>query len=91
MSECEIACEPTDHAVDGAKEHGALGGGGALPEVLQYQRAVAEDINKLAKVKNPHLLQVLPLLVCGGRAAGHEQNKKTGLETEKTEQDKVFR
>lgn len=64
---CEIVRAPTNHAVNRAKEHRALGGCGALAQVLQHQRAVAEDIYKLPEVKDPHLLQVLPLLICGGR------------------------
>lgn len=67
---------PTNHAVNGAKEHGALGGGGTLAQVLQHQRAVAEDVDKLAQVEDSHLLQVLPLLVGGGRA--EEGEKKRG-------------
>lgn len=67
MCECEIVHLPTNHAVDGAKEHGALGGRGTLAQVLQHKRAVAEDVDKLTKVEDPHLLQVLPLLVCSGR------------------------
>lgn len=61
---------PTNHAVNGAKEHGALGGRGTLAQVLQHQRAVAEDVDKLAQVEDSHLLQVLPLLVGGGRTDG---------------------
>jgi len=64
---------PTDHAVNGAEEHGALGGRGALAEVLQHQRAVAEDVHELPQVEHPDLLQVLPLLVRGGRAAHRKE------------------
>lgn len=58
----------TNHAVDGAKEHGALRGRGRLAEVLHDQGAVAEDVDELAQVEEPDLLEVLPLLVGGGRA-----------------------
>lgn len=58
----------TNHAVNGAEEHGALSGCRGLTEILQHQRAVAEDIDKLTEVEHPHLLQMLPLLVCGGGA-----------------------
>lgn len=77
LCECEIVCGPTDHAVNGAKEHGALGGRGALAQVLQHQRTVAEDIDKLTEVEDPHLLQVLPLLVCSGRT---DRRKNGGRE-----------
>lgn len=63
----EIVCTPTNHAVNRAKEHRALGGCGTLAQVLQHQRAMAEDVDKLAEVEHPHLLQVLPLLVSSGR------------------------
>lgn len=66
---------PTNHAVHGAEKHRALSGRGALAQVLQHQRAVAEDVHKLPEVKNPDLLQVLPLLVCGG---GAERRKDDG-------------
>lgn len=65
----------TDHAVHGAEEDGALSGCGGLAEVLQHQRAMAEDVDKLTQVEHPHLLQMLPLLVCGG---GAEKKKKKG-------------
>lgn len=68
----------TNHAVNGAEEHGALSGCRGLTEVLQHQRAVAEDIDKLTEVEHPHLLQMLPLLVCGG---GAEQQEKKGSQT----------
>lgn len=67
---------PTNHAVNGAKEHRALGGGGTLAQVLQHQWAMAEDINKLAQVEDSHLLQVLPLLVSGGRAYGEKKRDR---------------
>lgn len=70
-------CVPTNHAVNSPEEHRALGGRGALPEVLQHQRAVAEDVDELPEVEDPHLLQVLPLLVCGGRTEKIQQRKKT--------------
>lgn len=63
----------TDHAVDGAKEHGALRGGGALAQVLQHQWPMGEDIDKLPQVEHAHLLKVLSLLVCSGRAAKGER------------------
>lgn len=83
---------PTNHAVDGAKEHGTLGWCGAFPEVLQHQRAMAKDIYKLAKVKDPNLLQVLSLLISGGRTdrgkgggrdAEEKQKKESTWQTEK--------
>lgn len=87
-AECEIVCAPTNHAVNGAEEDRALGGRGALAEVLQHQRAVAEDIDKLPEVEGPHLLQVLPLLVCGGstdRGGGRwERNTKRRFRGVKT-------
>ena len=64
----------TDHAVDSAEEHRALGGCGALPQVLQHQRPVREHVDELPEVEDPHLLEVLPLLVRGGRAVGHHDN-----------------
>ena len=67
---------PTNHAVNGAEEHRALGGRGALPQVLQHQRAVAEDIYKLPEVKDSNLLQVLPLLVCGGRTDQRKDGRR---------------
>lgn len=67
LCECVVVHVLTNHAVNSAEEHGALGGSGALAQVLQHQRAMAEDINKLPEVEDPHLLQMLPLLVCGGR------------------------
>lgn len=63
----------TDHASNGAKEHGALSGRRGLAEILQHQRAVAEDIDKLTEVEHPHLLQVLPVLIRGG---GTDQQEK---------------
>jgi hypothetical protein len=58
----------TNHAIDCAKEHGALSGGGSLAQILHNQRAMAEDIDKLAQVEETNLLQVLPLFVSGGSA-----------------------
>lgn len=58
----------TDHAVDRAEEHRALRGRGRLAQVLHDQGAVAEDVDELAQVEEPDLLQVLPLLVGGGSA-----------------------
>jgi len=84
--ECEIVRGPTNHPVNGAEEHGALGGGGALAQVLQHQRAVAEDIYKLPKVEDPHLLQVLPLLVCGGRT---DRRKDGGREIQRGERERL--
>ena len=85
MFKCEIVCAPTNHAVDGTEEHGALGRRGALPEVLQHQRAVAKDIYKLAEVKDPHLLQVLPLLISGG---GADHSKGGGRDAEEKQTKK---
>lgn len=59
----------TNHAVDRAEEHRALGRGGGLAQILHDQRAVAKDVDKLAQVEEPNLLEVLPLLVSGGSAA----------------------
>lgn len=58
----------TNHAVDRAEEHRALCGGGGLAQVLHNQRAVTKDIDELAQVEEPNLLEVLPLLVRGGSA-----------------------
>lgn len=84
LCECEIVRGPTDHAVNGAKEHGALGGCGALAQVLQHQRTMAEDIDKLTEVEDPHLLQVLPLLVCSGRT---DRRKDSGREIQRGERE----
>lgn len=72
---CEIVRAPTNHPVNGAEEHGALGGRGALHKVLQHQWAMAEYIYKFPKVEHPHLLQVLPLLVGGGRTDRRKDGK----------------
>lgn len=56
----------TDHAIDRAEEHRALGGSGRLAQVLHDQGTVAEDIDKLAQVKEANFLQVLPFLIGGG-------------------------
>lgn len=72
MCKCEIVFFPTNHAINGAKEHGPLGGCGALAQVLQHKRTVAEDVDKLPEVEDPHLLQMLPLLVCSGRTDGRQ-------------------
>lgn len=53
---CETAHALTNHAVNGAEEYGALSGCRGLAEILQHQRAVAEDIDKLTEVEHPHLL-----------------------------------
>lgn len=74
----------TNHAINRAKEHWALGGCGALAEVLQHQRTMAEDIYKLPEVKQPHFLQVLTLLVCGGRT---DRRKDGGREMQKVESE----
>lgn len=66
---------PTNHAVNGAEEHGALGGRGTLAQVLQHKRAVAEDIDKLPEVEDPHFLEVLPLFICGGRTVQRRVEK----------------
>lgn len=58
----------TNHAIDCAKEHRALGGGGSLAQVLHDQRAVAEDIDEFAQVEETDLLKVLSLLISGGSA-----------------------
>ena len=70
----EGGCTPhgatlTNHAIDRAEEHRALRGCGSLAQVLHNQRAVAEDVDELAQVEEPNLLEVLPLLVRGGSAA----------------------
>lgn len=70
-----VAVTPTDHAVDRAEQHGALGGRGALAQVLQHQRAVAEDVDELAEVEDADLLQVLPLLVGRGRTDGRQRRR----------------
>lgn len=59
----------TDHAIDRAEEHRALGGSGCLAQVLHDQGTVAEDIDKFAQVEEANFLQVLPLLISGGSAA----------------------
>lgn len=59
----------TYHAVDRAKENGALCWCGRLAQVLHDQGAVTEDIDKLSQVGQPHLLQVLALLVSRGSTA----------------------
>lgn len=82
LCECAVVSAPTNHAVNRAEEHGALCGRGALAQVLQHQRAVAEDIDKLPEVEDPHLLQVLPLLVCGGRT---DRRKDGGREIQRGE------
>lgn len=69
----------TNHAVNGAEEHGSLSGRWGLAKILQHQRAVAEDIDKLTEVEHPHLLQVLPLLVCGGGADQHEKTRMPNI------------
>lgn len=76
MHECATLRALTNHAVNGAEEHGALSGCRGLAEILQHQRAMAEDIDKLAEVEHPHLLQMLPLLVCGGGAEQQEKEKE---------------
>lgn len=68
MGECASRGDLTNHAIDCAEEHGALGGGGRLAQILHDQRAVAEDVDKLAEVEETNLLEVLPLLVSGGSA-----------------------
>lgn len=73
LHECEMVHVLTNHASNGAEEHRALSGCRGLAEILQHQRAVAEDIDKLTEVEHPHLLQVLPVLICGG---GTDQQKK---------------
>lgn len=69
----------TNHAVNGAEEHGALSGCGGLTKILQHQRAMAEDIDKLTEVEHPHLLQMLPLLVCGGGAEQQEKKRMPNI------------
>jgi len=59
----------TDHAVDRAEEHRALRRRGRLAQVLHDQRAVTEDVDELSQVGQPHLLQVLALLVGRGCTA----------------------
>lgn len=73
LHECEMVHVLTDHASNGAEEHGALSGRRGLAKILQHQRAVAEDIDKLTEVEHPHLLQVLPVLIRGG---GTDQQEK---------------
>ena len=70
----EGGCTPhgatlTNHAIDRAEEHRALRGRGSLAQVLHNQRAVAKDVDELAQVEEPNLLEVLPLLIRGGSAA----------------------
>lgn len=57
----------TNHAVDCAEENRALRRCGRLAQVLHDQRPVAEDIDELSQVGQPHLLQVLALLIGRGR------------------------
>ena len=64
----------TYHAVDGAEKNRALGGRWVLPQVLQHQRPVGEYVDELPKVEDAHLLEVLTLLVRGGRAVGYHDN-----------------
>lgn len=45
---------------------------------------MAEDIDKLPEVEDPHLLQVLPLFVCGGRT---ERRKDGGREIQGRERE----
>lgn len=40
----------TDHSIDGAEEHGSLGGRRSLSQVLHDQGSVAEDIDELSQV-----------------------------------------
>ena len=77
--ECEWVWNlPTNHAINGAEEHRALGGRGALAQILQHQWAMAEDIDKLPEVEDPHLLKVLPLLVRGGSTdRGNDGERET--------------
>lgn len=77
---------PTNHAVNGAEEHRALGGRGALAQILQHQWAMAEDIDKLPEVEDPHLLKVLPLLVRGGST---DRGKDGGRETQRGEKERL--
>lgn len=70
MGERASGGDLTNHAVDCAEEHGSLGGGGRLAQILHDQRAVTEDIDELAQVEETDLLEVLPLLVSGGSAEG---------------------
>lgn len=73
LHECEMVHVLTNHASNGAEEHRALSGRRGLAEILQHQRAVAEDIDKLTEVEHPHLLQMLPVLIRGG---GTDQQEK---------------
>lgn len=65
---CLAGVTLTNHAIDCAKEHRALRGGGRLAQVLHNQRAVAEDIDEFAQVEETDLLKVLSLLISGGGA-----------------------
>lgn len=58
----------TDHAVNRAEENRALCWRGCLAQVLHDQGAVTENVDELSQVGQSHLLQVLTLLVGGGRA-----------------------
>lgn len=69
----------TNHAGNGAEEHGALSGRRGLAEVLQHQRAMAEDIDKLTEVEHPHLLQMLPVLIRGGSADQREKKRMPNI------------
>lgn len=69
----------TNHAVDRAKEHRALSRGRGFAQVLHDQRAVAEDIDELAQVEEPHLLQVLPLLVSGSSTERQCEKSLSGV------------
>lgn len=57
----------TNHAVDCAEENGALCRCGRLAQVLHDQRPMTEYVDKLSQVGQPHLLQVLALLIGRGR------------------------
>lgn len=50
----------TNHAIDRKQEHRALRGRGSLAQVLHNQRAMGKDVDKLAQVEEPNLLEVLP-------------------------------
>lgn len=58
----------TDHAVNRAEENRALCRRGRLAQVLHDQGAMTENVDELSQVGQSHLLQVLTLLVGGGRA-----------------------
>lgn len=75
LDECEMIHVLTNHAGNGAEEHGALSGRRGLAKILQHQWAVAEDIDKLTEVEHPHLLQVLPVLICGSGADQQEKKR----------------